>query len=179
VKVVIHDRTDGLPARMRAYTESKLIRLSRHFDKVLEAEVEFDSERKRSQEPARVVRITVRAVGRKMSLINARETGPDLQATLDRALDKVDRQIVKLKERIKARKKKAQVLDPEPVRPAVDAVPERVRMRLLPESIEDAEAALASNGQIFHVFLNEDSGEINIAYRRTDGRLAVIEPRVP
>lgn len=172
MKVVIHDRTDGLPARMRAYTEGKLTRLSRHFDKVLEAEVEFDRERKRSQEPARVVRITVRALGRKMPLIKAHERGPDLQATLDLALDKVDRQIVKLKERVKSRKKAP---ERQPVSPTV-ILPERVRMRLYPESIEQAEAALASNGQVFHVFLNEDSGEVNIAFRRHDGRLAVIEP---
>ena len=57
VKVVIHDRTEELPPQLRDYCERKLARVTRHFDKVMRAEVEFDQERKRSAEPARVVRI--------------------------------------------------------------------------------------------------------------------------
>ena len=30
--------------------------------------------------------------------------------------------------------------------------------------------------QMFHLFLDEDSGEIHLLYRRMDGTMAVIEP---
>jgi putative sigma-54 modulation protein len=176
VKVVIHDRTDALSDRLREYTEDRLTRLSRHFDRVLEAEVEFDLERKRSQEPAKVVRISVRSAGRKMPQITAEQRGPDLQTVLDVALDKVDRQVRKLKEKVKERKTK--VLAEAPVIRKEAPSPEYLRVRLRPESIQEAAAALESNGQVFHVFLNEDSGDVNVAFRRSDGRLAVIEPVV-
>jgi hypothetical protein len=58
------------------------------------------------------------------------------------------------------------------------AEPERIRMKLKPESIAEAIAELESDGQTFHVFLEEDSGGIQIAFRRADGSVAVLEPIV-
>ena len=52
-------------------------------------------------------------------------------------------------------------------------------MKLQPMSLSDAVDELEADGQSFQVFLDEDSGNINIAFRRTDGSTAVIEPVVP
>ena len=41
MKVVLHDRTEGLPPELREYAQRKLSRLARHFEKVAEAEVEY------------------------------------------------------------------------------------------------------------------------------------------
>jgi putative sigma-54 modulation protein len=179
VKVVVHDRTEGLPPQLRDYAEKKLARLNRHFDRVLEAEVEFDHERKRSTEPGHVVRILVRMGSRKSPLLIAEEGGPDVQATLDLALDKIDRQVLKLKEKVKSksRTEAARVAPaPGPVRDPDE--PERQRLPLRAESIGQASKALDSNGHLFHVFLNETTGDVNVIYRRGDGTLVVIEPLV-
>ena len=179
VKVVVHDRTEGLPPQLREYAERKLARLNRHFDRVLEAEVEFDHERKRSTEPAHVVRILVRMSSRKAPLLKAEEGGPDMQATLDLALDKIDRQVLKLKEKTKGKSRAAAGrVAPVPAADQHQDEPERVRMPLRAESISQAEKALDSNGHVFHVFLNESSGDVNVIYRRGDGKLVVIEPLV-
>jgi hypothetical protein len=89
--------------------------------------------------------------------------------------------VVKLKEKRTSRKQAT-----SPVRvPKPDDVkerstePERIRMKLLPMSVEDAILELQSDGQSFHIFLDEDSGQIQIAFRRTDGSVGVIEPVVP
>jgi len=177
VKVVVHDRTDELQPRLRAYAERKLTRLERHFDRALEAEVEFDRERKRSQEPVSRVRIVVRSHSRRTPLMKAEETGPDVQAALDLALDKMDRQVLKLKEKRRRRSRPAGAAAAVRTSPR-SAEPEFLRVRLEASSVADAVAALESDGELFHVFLNEDSGEINIAFRRPDGSLAVIEPVV-
>ena len=58
------------------------------------------------------------------------------------------------------------------------AEPERIRLKLRPMSISQAVAELEADGQAFHVFLDEDSGAIQIAARRADGSVAVIEPIV-
>jgi putative sigma-54 modulation protein len=180
VKVVIHDRTGTLPDDLPEYAERKLSRLSRHFDRVLEAEVEFRDERRRAQAPLRYVEIIVRMDGRKAPLLTAREGSEEPRAALDRALDKVDRQVLKLKERIKTRKPRTQpVLAAAAAgvrRAAGQAEPERLRVYLRPESLHDAAGALRADGHLFRVFLNEDSGEVNVAYRRADGSVAVIEP---
>jgi putative sigma-54 modulation protein len=182
VKVVLNDRTDGLPPQLKVYAERKLARLERHFGRVADADVDFSEERKRFGLATTVCRINVHVSGRRTPVLSAHERGVDAQSALDLALDKIDRQVVKLKERrthrhlevspnrVPVRKKPSQ---------SRTAEPERIRLKLLPESVEQAVAELDSDGQAFHIFLDEFSGGIQIAFRRLDGSVAIIEPVVP
>ena len=181
MKVVLHDRTNGLGQEVRDNAHSKLTHLARHFGKVASAEVEFSEERKRSGFATSVVRIDVHLDGRRAPSLSAHERGADPQSALDLALDKIDRQVVKHKEKITHRKQSV-----SPVRvPAPEDVqlrspePERVRLKVRPMSLSDAVAELEADSQAFLVFLDEDSGGIQIAVKRADGSVAVIEPVVP
>jgi putative sigma-54 modulation protein len=182
VRVVVHDRTEGLPAGVREYAEKRLLRVGRHFDRVVEAAVEVAKESRRDGSPFCSVQITVQMDGRRHPLAQAREKGPDVRAVLDRTLDKVDRQVVKLKEKIKIEKKRAaaQAALPGEEDEAAerDPGPKRFRMKLRPQTASEAELALAESVHPFYVFLDESSGEINICYRRGDGALAIVEPVV-
>ena len=180
MKVVIHDRTERLPARLRSDAERKLGRLSRHFDRVLEAEIHFEEESPGSRERAVVSRILVHAVGRKAPLLKAQERGADQKAALDLALDKIDRQVRKLKERRRDRRalppgEVTVALNGASSRPAVPGL-DTVQRHLKPESLEQAQRRLESEEAQFHLFVNEDTGEVNVIYRRADGGLRVIEP---
>ena len=84
MKVVIQDRTEELNSRLRAYTVRRLGKLSRHFEKVLEAEVHFDAESRRGGRPRKAVKILVHMDGRRTPVLKAEERGQELQATLDR-----------------------------------------------------------------------------------------------
>ena len=182
VRVVVHDRTEELPARVREYAEKRLLRVGRHFDRVVEAVVEFAKESRRDGNPFCSVQITVHMGGRRHPVAQARETGPDLKGVLDMTLDKVDRQVVKLKEKIKIEKKRTAALAALPGAEEETGPPgpglARFRLKLRPETPADAEAALADSAHPFYVFLDERSGEINICYRRSDGGLAIVEPVV-
>jgi putative sigma-54 modulation protein len=181
VKVVLHDRTDIVGPELREYAQRKLTRLEHHFGKVAEAALEFSPERNRNGLTTVTCRINVHVDGRRTPLLSAHESGADPQAAFDLAFDKIDRQVVKLKEKRTTRKK---AVSPVRVPPADDGVerdtePERIRMKLRPVSVEDAIAELQSDGQSFHVFLDEDTGNVEIAFRRSDGSVGVIEPVVP
>ena len=181
MKVVLHDRTDGLSSDLREYAERKLARLGRHFGKVAEAEVDFSEERKRSGLATIVCRINVHIDGRRAPVLSAHERGADAQSALDLALDKIDRQVVKQKEKRTNRKQAVSPIRepaPDEQREERSSEPERIRMKLHPMSVADAIAELRSDGQSFHVFLDEDSGAIEIAFRRSDGSVGVIEPVV-
>ena len=180
MKVVLHDRTDGVGQEVRENAERKLNRLARHFGKVADADVDFSEERKRSGLATIVCRINIHLDGRRTPVLSAHERGADALSALDLALDKIDRQVVKYKEKVTHRKKPV-----SPVRvPAQEAgeerspEPERIRLKLRPMSIADAVAELEADGQAFYVFLDEDSGAIEIVARRADGSVAVIEPIV-
>ena len=182
MKVVLHDRTNGLGQEVRDVAQRKLTRLARHFGRVAEAEVEFSEERKRSGLSTTVCRITLHLDGRRAPVLHARERGADPQSALDLALDRIDRQVVAFKEKVTHRKQSA-----SPVRVPPDegggqrrsAEPERLRLKLKPMSEAEAISELQADSQPYVVYLDEDSGEIQILVRRADGSLAVIEPIVP
>jgi putative sigma-54 modulation protein len=181
VKVVLHDRTDLLGPDLREYAQRKLTRLAHHFGKVAEADVEFSPEAKRSGSVFVLCRINVHVDGRRTPLLSAHETGADPQAAFDLAFDKIDRQVVKLKEKRTTRKK---ATSPARVPPTDEGEEretetERIRLKLHPLSMQEAIEELQSDGQSFHVFLDEDSGLIEIAFRRADGSIGIIEPVVP
>ena len=180
MKVVLHDRTNGLGQEVRENAERKLTRLARHFGKVADAEVDFSEERKRSGLATIVCRINVHLDGRRAPVLSAHERGADGLSALDLALDKIDRQVVKHKEKVTHRKKPISPVrmpdaTPEELR---SSEPERIRMKLRPMTISEAVDELEADGHAFHVFLDEDSGAILIAARRADGSVAVIEPIV-
>ena len=180
MKVVIHDRTERLPASLRSDAERKLGRLTRHFDRVLEAEIHFEVESRRSRERTVVSRILVHAVGRKAPLLKAQERAADEKAALDLALDKIDRQVRKLKEKRRDRRAVAPAeiavdrngAAAEPILADLDVV----QRHLKAESVEQARRRLEKEEAHFHLFVNEESGEVNVIYRRADGGLRVIEP---
>ncbi|HET7465947.1 MAG TPA: ribosome-associated translation inhibitor RaiA [Candidatus Dormibacteraeota bacterium] len=181
MRVVLNDRTAGLRPELKDYAQKKLERLARHFGRVADAEVDFSEEAKRFGLEMNVVRINVHVDGRRTPVLSAKEHGADPQAALDLALDKIDRQVVKLKERRTSRKQSTSPVRVPPEEPATRphaAEPERTRMILKPEPLEQVVDQLQADGQAFHVYLDESSGEIQIAYRRADGTIAVIEPVV-
>jgi putative sigma-54 modulation protein len=49
------------------------------------------------------------------------------------------------------------------------------RFRLVPMSEEQAKTEMTDLGHSFFVFLNEDSQEVNILYRRRNGSLGLVE----
>ena len=183
MKVVLHDRTDGLGQEVRDTAQRKLTRLERHFGKVIDAEVEFSEVRKRSGLGTTECRITLHLDGRRTPVLYARESGADAQSALDLALDKIDRQVVAFKEKVTHRKQEISAVrvPAEPASPGQERSPEpeRMRLKVRPMSVSEASSELLADSQPFLVYLDEESGEIQIMVKRADGSLAVIEPVIP
>jgi putative sigma-54 modulation protein len=182
VKVVLHDRTNGLGQEVREVAHRKLTRLARHFGRVADAEVEFSEERKRSGLATTVCRINLHLDGHRAPALQAKERAADPLSALDLALDKIDRQVVAFKEKVTHRKQstspvRVPVSDDRPERRS--AQPERLRLKLRPMSEDEAVTELLADSQTFVAYLDEDTGEIQILVQRADGSLALFEPVVP
>ena len=181
MKVVLHDRTNGLGQEVRETAQRKLTRLERHFGKVLEAEIEFSEKRRSSDLSWYVCRIHLRLDGHRAPVLHSMERGTDPQTALDLAMDKIDRQVVAFKEKVTHRRQPVSPVrvPPPPEAPARRAEPERLRLKVRPMSVAEASAELMADSQPFLVYVDEDSGELQIMVKRADGSLAVIEPVVP
>jgi putative sigma-54 modulation protein len=181
VKVVLHDRTNGLGQEVRDTAQRKLDRLARHFGRVLEAEVEFSEKRRSSDLTWFVCRVHLRLDGHRAPVLHEMERGGDPQEALDLALDKIDRQLVTFKEKVTHRRQPVSPVRVPPARTvrARAQTLERLRLKLRPMSEAEAVSELQADSQPVVVYLDENSGEIQIMVRRADGSLAVIEPVVP
>jgi ribosomal subunit interface protein len=180
VKVVLHDHTGTLGPELQQYAQRKLSRLERHFGRVSEAEIDFSEERNRGGKSITVCRILVHFDARRTEPRTARERGVDAQAALDLAIVKIDRQVVKTKELRTHRKQAVSPVRVPPEEPAPARAPEfeRIRRKLHSETEEQAMKELMADGQTFHVFLEESSGQIEIVFTREDGSVAILEPVV-
>src|SRR2546429_3548537 len=101
VRVLVHDRTEGLPAGLAGYAEQRLLRLTRHFDRISEIEVEFEKESGRGSSPFCSARVTVHTAGRRHPVISANETAGHAPGAPDLGLGQGDPPGVKLEEEIK------------------------------------------------------------------------------
>ena len=52
------------------------------------------------------------------------------------------------------------------------------KFELVPTQVEDAKDAIERLGHSFYIFLNAETGKVNVLYRRNDGKYGLIEAEV-
>jgi len=101
MRLTVTARTRLDPA-LRTYTVEKLSRLERHSDSIHEARAVLEEDFRRVPRASAEVFVHLRH-----QQLVARCDGASVQEAIDRVIDKIDRQIVSRKERVKEHKGKA------------------------------------------------------------------------
>ncbi len=120
-------------------------------------------------------------------ILRAEESTPDLYASIDLVADKLERQVLRYKEKLVAHGGRGGRPAAGAGRAAGVAVEEgavggepRVvkvkRFALKPLAVEDAVVHMDLLGHAFFVFRNAQTEEVNVIYRRRDGAYGLIEP---
>lgn len=81
---------------LREYVLTKLERVTRHFDQVVDVNVLLTVEKQKEKERRQRCEVTLRVKGRDIFVEQAHE---DLYAAIDQLMDKLDRQVVRHKDR--------------------------------------------------------------------------------
>jgi putative sigma-54 modulation protein len=182
VQILIQAKKSAADPQVKAYAQAKLEKLTRHFDHILEARMELRTEKNKSLENMKVAELTVHVTGRTGNILKAVQPAQHLNEAVDLVIDKMDRQIRQHKEKLKdhrrAKPAAAVALGPgsapsTPVRQ--NGVAKIKRFRMKPMSDEQARDQMEDLGHAFFLFLNEDSQEVNLLYRRHDGSLGLVE----
>jgi putative sigma-54 modulation protein len=116
--------------------------------------------------------------------LTAKEVNADMYMALTRAMEKVEKQAMKLKKKIIDRKQGAKrtssvapipdgQLEATPRAPRI--IPAR-RYSVKPMTAEEAALRLSSDPQQFVVFRDADTDRIGVVYKRNDGNFGLIEP---
>ncbi|HUI41684.1 MAG TPA: ribosome-associated translation inhibitor RaiA [Terriglobia bacterium] len=161
---------------LRQYTEERLNKVTRLLRDRYSLHVILTAERHR-----RIAEITLKF--RDHSVVGIDRTA-DARSSINGALDKIERQVVRLLERSRTRKRR-----PKPTSTVVlnllagarvdhheHEVLETERIAIKPLAVDEAieSADLTRRGVV--VFRNSETDRVNVMYRRADGKLALIEP---
>lgn len=84
---------------LREYVVTKLDRVTRHFDQVVDVSVLLSLDNPREKDRRQRAEVTLRVKGRDIFVEQAHE---DLYAAIDQLMDKLDRQVVKHKDKVQA-----------------------------------------------------------------------------
>ena len=182
MEVTIRGRNVEVTDRLRAATEEKIGRLSRHHDGWEQAEVSFFEERNPRISAKEVCEATLRGHGR---IIRAKAASSDPLGSLDRVVDKLEHQIDKLKSRLISRShpRRHQL---ESGLPEVDDSPQELeggpprivktkQFDIKPMTPEEAALQMDVLGHDFYLFTNADTGVAAVVYRRNDGDVGLID----
>ncbi len=116
--------------------------------------------------------------------LTAKETNDDMYQALSRAIDKIEKQALKLKKKIIGRKHHTESLsriaarDGQQVEPAQNAprIINASRYRIKPMTPEEAALHLGEAMDQFIVFRDAETSRVGVLYKRKDGNFGLIEP---
>lgn len=188
VKVEIFVRNLELSDRLKDYVTKKVSKMDRYLDVIEEAKVDLRyAKSARNANDRQVAQITVRGKG---VLLRAEERTDDIFASVGAVLDKLYRQIERYKGKHwksrgdgRSAKDLAQAIEPLPpdtteltVR---DMIVRRKQFLLTPMDEREAVEQMALlDHEDFFVFLDAETNQVNVLYRRLDGKLGLIESEI-
>lgn len=177
MKITITGRKVNLRDSFKTRVNKKLGKYERFFGSEAEANVTATLEKNRY-----TIEITVRC---NTFIYRVEHTSLDIDEALDIVIEKLSGQIRKNKTRLEKRIKNSAAVSFDPIYEdeAFDEeeeldyqVVKTKKFPVKPMDVEEAILQMNLIGHQFFMFLNIDSGEINVVYARKDGDYGLLEP---
>ncbi len=167
---------------LKNYAQEKVERVNKYLDRATDAHVVLSVERHLHRAD-----ITIHS-GR--YVLRGKEQSEDMYASIDLAMDKIERQLRRYKDKIKhhhgkdrvhhredyIRHSVIEVKDSEHIEPPVHTVVRENEFVAVRMAVEEAAMKMDLLNNDFYVFTNSTTMEMNVLYRRKDGHLGLIEP---
>lgn len=174
MKIMVSGKNIQVSPKVKSHIEKKVGKLARYFHPGTEAQVTLSTEHYR-----KIVEVTIPFDG---SVLRAEVSTDDMLTSIDRVLEKLEHQIhkhrTKLEKRFRSGAFQDKTLlfsDQKPEEAKADVVRVK-RFAVKPMSVAEAQLQIELLGHDFFVFLNADTEEVNVMYRRKDGNFGLIEP---
>ncbi|MBB6216446.1 putative sigma-54 modulation protein [Anaerosolibacter carboniphilus] len=174
MRVRVSGRNLAVTDALKDTITSKLEKFGKYFKEDTEAQATLSVEKNRQ-----IIEITIPING---SILRAEESTEDMYASVDKALDKLNRQIGKYKTKLEKRYQGHDTIrfeyipDVEPGEKSESKIVRTKRFSIKPMDPEEAVLQMELLGHNFFVFTNGDTEEVNVVYKRKDGDYGLIEP---
>ena len=173
MRFTINGKNIEVTQSLRSAVESKIGKLERYFTQDTEAHVMLSVEKGRQK-----IEVTIPVKG---GIIRAEEANEDLYTAIDRVEDVIERQIKKYKTKLMDKRQAGGSLEPAFIEE--DTADEEeikiVRTKhfdMKPMYPEDACVQMELLGHSFYVFINAESDQVNVVYKRKGDTYGLIEP---
>jgi putative sigma-54 modulation protein len=178
MRITVTARNLEMTDALRRYAEEKVVRLQKFVERITSAHVVLSIQKHRQ-----IAEVTLHV--RELT-IRGEESSHDLYCAIDRVADKIERQILRYKEKIVAhfgrasgRSRYRRDVSSTEAEQRPENGPRIVRTKrfaMKPLSPEEASVHMELLGHNFFVFRNARTEEVNVLYRRQDGGYGLIEP---
>lgn len=176
MRITMYGKNIDVTAGIKSMLEKKMSKLDKYFNPDVEATATMST-----QKGKHILEVTIPING---TILRAEEATDDMYASIDLAVDKLEGQLRKHKTKLEKKMKDhasirinfASVVE-EP-RFEEPSVVKTKRFPIKPMSPDEASLQMDLLGHNFYVFLNSESDEVNVVYKRKDGNYGLIEPTV-
>ncbi|HEX5500535.1 MAG TPA: ribosome-associated translation inhibitor RaiA [Thermomicrobiales bacterium] len=186
-------RGRGIPItdEIRQFADKRAARLERLIGPIIDAKLELRADNNRVGPSSTTAQLTIQT-GRR--LLRAEERDPEPKAAIDRAIDKLDRQIRRVHDRRSVSKtRQTETIRTPPLPPEPDALFDEVegdgaesgagqglvrtkRFSLKPMDVDEAIEQMELLGHDFYLFQNAVENNFSVVYRRRDGAYGLLIP---
>lgn len=177
MNITVNTKNTTLTDAIKDYSEKKVEKIKKYFDDIMDVHVNLDVEKN-----LHIAEIFVNVRG---IFLKGIEKSEDMYASIDMAVDKIERQLVKYKEKLKSRKN-AEIREGDALKlnvydydeESVISDPQVIISKSIPAKPMDVEEAVMQMDLMnknFFVFRNAENAEINVVYKRDDGKIGLIE----
>ncbi|AOT70013.1 ribosome hibernation-promoting factor, HPF/YfiA family [Geosporobacter ferrireducens] len=174
MKIKVSGRNLEVTDALRDAVTAKLERFGKYFKEDTEAQATLSVEKNRQ-----ILEVTIPING---SLLRVEEATEDMYTSVDRVIDKLNRQIEKHKTKLEKRYRGHDTIRFENI-PDIEAaernesrIVKTKRFAMKPMDAEEAVLQMELIGHNFFVFTNAETDDINVVYKRKDGHYGLIEP---
>lgn len=173
MNINVYGKNIQLTEALKEVTKKKISRLDKFFHKDVEAKVVLSVERKKQK-----VEVTIPFNGR---ILRVEEASDDMYSSIDDSVESLEKQIRKYKTKLEDRKYSNESIKFENVEPLDDLeedfkVVKTKKFAIKPMCVEEAVLQMDLLKHDFFVFLNADTEEVNVVYKRKDANYGLIEP---
>lgn len=183
--LIIKGKNIEVTEKAKDYIEKRVDKFDRHLNNITETKVEISEEKTKSKDNRHIVEITIDLQG---MLLRSEERAADMFSAVDIAVETMDRQVLRYKEKLQGRKRRKQSIDAKAAAKEADAPPEEEieesrlikvkRFGMKPMSPDEAIDQMELIGHDFYVFFNDRSEQANVVYRRKGSGYGLIEPEM-
>jgi putative sigma-54 modulation protein len=175
---VVKSRNIELNEDLRERAEKKIRdRVAKYFDKVIKVEVELSREKNPKITKNSIAEVTVFTPG---EIIRSKDSGSDLFEAIDRVANKLEGQIKKYRAKLIQRGRKNNGTKTVSIQEIDEDIKKQIvkvkTFTIKPTTPEEAIMQMELLCHDFFVFINSETGNTAVIYRRNDKNYGLIEP---